>query len=206
MAYYEWNGTVWSFMPNSYQGSPNGYLGDVTCTSASFCVALGGDGSTGTPYYLEWNGIGWSLMTPPADNSLPADASCVSPTFCMAFASSNSGNVSTEAVEWNGTAWSTVATFPQTSAVVTEFQGEGLSCTSASLCVAAGGYANPGSPDTYAGAMIWNGTGWIPTPISGPGSSGAFNVVSCGSPSFCVAAGDYGTGNSQLPLAEQWTP
>ncbi len=53
--------------------------------------------------------------------------------------------------------------------------------------------------------MTWNGAAWTPTSITGPGSGGVLNSVSCGSGSFCAAAGSYDTGNEQLPLFEEWT-
>ncbi len=193
LAYLEWNGTVWSSMPNGYQDGDGGnqYLYGVSCTSTTFCVAVGGDEPNSLDYWLEWNGIAWSPMTPPSGGAvLPVGVSCVSQSFCMARTSRGG------AVEWNGTTWSTSTG----AAGLTD-----LSCVSASLCVAAGPYNNSAGSPPSTGTMTWNGTAWIPTSMTGPGDSGELRGISCSLTPSCVAVGDYVNGRRNLPLAEQWT-
>jgi hypothetical protein len=199
LAYLGWNGTVWSSMPKmNFQSA--GFLYGVSCTSTTFCVAVGfADDRSNQAYWVEWNGTVWSPMTPPSDADAPVGVSCVSQSFCMAVAhTSGETNLvaSGGADEWNGTTWSSTTG----SAGITD-----LSCVSASLCVAAGPYNNsPGSPPS-TGTMTWNGSTWIPTSMTGPGDSGEFGGISCFTTPSCVAVGDYVNGSTDHPLAEQWT-
>jgi hypothetical protein len=83
----------------------------------------------------------------------------------------------------NGSGWTVQAT-PKVS-------GGGLmgvSCPSASECVAVGTGGNGGSSVPLA--ELWNGTSWaVLRGAAGPGSQGALDGVSCGSPTSCMAVG-----------------
>jgi hypothetical protein len=80
----------------------------------------------------------------------------------------------------------------------------GVSCTSASFCLAAGDENSAG----YAFSETWNGTSWstesVPTPSGG--ATPQFSGVSCTSPTACMAVGDYPSSNGELEynLAESW--
>ena len=110
------DGTTWTTVPSP--GAPNmdNSLIGVSCTSSSFCMAVGGSigASSGAGQTLteEWNGTTWSLVTsptPPALNAYLTGVSCLSSSFCMAVGYSNVGRpyyFEGFAEEWDGSAWS----------------------------------------------------------------------------------------------------
>ena len=83
---------------------------------------------------------------------------------------------------------------------------EGVSCVTASNCMAAGEFAN--SKGIYGTlAQKWNGSVWknlaMPT-VAGSGAS-AFDGVACPSASYCAAAGFRpASSRSDWTLTEQW--
>ena len=64
----QWNGSAWAIVstPNPAKFAA---LDSVSCTSASHCVAVGGDAATGTgavrPLVEVWNGSTWTQQTAP---------------------------------------------------------------------------------------------------------------------------------------------
>ncbi len=131
----------------------------ISCTSASFCVAVGASG-----YATTYNGTSWSTPVS-ADSTRTLDAvSCTSATFCAAV------DTSGYTVTYNGTTWSTPADTDGTRSL------NAVKCVSASFCVAVGasGYAS-----TY------NGTSW--SAASDVDSTRSMDAVSCASASFCMA-------------------
>ena len=79
---------------------------------------------------------------------------------------------------------------------------DGVSCTSATNCVAVGyhGYEELGTL-----AESWNGTAWSVMPSPTPGNDGGtLNSVSCTSSTNCVAVGDYGEPSLTQALIESW--
>jgi hypothetical protein len=204
----------------------NASLSDVSCTSASDCMAVGTflGNIPGTKAYQNfalaetWNGSTWTVVPSPSPK-LPAggavlnSVSCATSTDCMAVGETltfhEPGGYTTPyplTEAWNGTAWKTVA-IPKLAKTGAELNG--VSCTSPSRCMAVGSEGFPKTPTSFTFAESWNGTRWkfvpTPTPLT-PGGT-ALNQISCTSPSRCMAAGYYGynfgTGTS-VTLAEAW--
>jgi hypothetical protein len=103
------------------------------------------------------------------------------------------------------TVWSVQAT-PNPHGTLESDKLGGVSCWSATACVAVGLYV-----ETLGVAVPlvedWNGTTWevesAPTPAGATRSQ--FESVSCTSATACMAVGYYENGSSvELPLAEQW--
>jgi hypothetical protein len=110
----------WSVTPSPNNAGGGNTLISVSCTSSSFCMALGQsytDGSGAEDTLVEqWNGTVWSIIPGP---SLPSGSpsyslssiSCVGPTSCIAVGSiSAPGNhfglqTQAEAATWNGASW-----------------------------------------------------------------------------------------------------
>ena len=145
-------------------GTETNVLRGVSCTSTTFCVAVG--------YYS-------SIF----DQTLSFDQTLVE--------------------EWNGSSWS-IVTSPNLS--TTQFNSLfGVSCTSASICMAAGYY--------YAGTAYqtlveeWNGTSWsiVTSPNTSTAQTNVLYGVNCTSTSFCMAAGFYYTGSYEQTLVEEFT-
>jgi hypothetical protein len=103
---------------------------------------------------------------------------------------------------WNGTSWSLLAT-PTLTSYTNEL--DGISCTSASDCVAVG-YAQPQSgtgPTTLT--EVWNGTSWSLVTSPDPGSALNFLYgVSCAGSDDCTAVGYYNNGAGDDTLVASW--
>jgi hypothetical protein len=175
-------------------------LSDVSCSSASFCVAVDSNGRA-----LSFNGFSWSApVSIDGDDGLES-VSCASSSFCVAV------DAGGHAVVFDGVSWSEPALIDSNGEV------RSVSCASSSFCVAvdAGGdavvfdgvawgepvmvYRRGEAPavscvssafcvaiDREGDATIFDGTSWsIPTAI-GPGE---LESLSCASTSFCIAGG-----------------
>jgi hypothetical protein len=212
--------------PASASASPqviNASLSSVSCPAANNCMAVGSflgmiPGTSGFqtfPLAEHWNGSAWTVLPTPAPRhpgggELLVSVSCTTGTSCMAV-----GQIQVEvppgvtiqhpfAESWNGTKWRIVPTpkMAHTGATL-----NGVSCTSASDCMAVGDVGTPQNDTMFTLAERWNGTAWtvVGTPQT-PGGT-ALNTVSCTSPGACMAAGfsnfNNGTGDS-VSLAEQW--
>ena len=198
----QWNGASWSIVasPSTSPTQANS-LQAVSCVSASFCMAAGyaNDGTADQALIEQWNGATWSIL-PTADSSPSLSnyfdgVTCASTTFCEAVGSSSNGSVyMTRIDQWNGTAWSTVATPNYPTATYNSLNG--VSCAGASFCVAVG------EADVSTGPVNlveqWNGSAW--SVVSVPDANAAFGdlliAVSCFGPTSCVAAGYVNTINN----------
>jgi hypothetical protein len=103
------------------------------------------------------------------------------------------------------TVWSVQAT-PNPHGTLESDKLGGVSCWSATACVAVGLYV-----ETLGVAVplveSWNGTTWEVEPAPAPAGAtrSQFESVSCTSATACMAVGYYENGSSvELPLAEQW--
>jgi hypothetical protein len=182
-----WNGTTWSVLktPNP-PGSHNSALTGVSCTSATFCIAVGYSNSSAgiAPLDEVWNGTAWKIQQTIAlaHGGQLNGVSCTSATACVAVGYSfTTGGRLALAEVWNGTAWGirTTAPGPTTS----DFTA--VSCVAASACTAVGDrHSNNG---TFTLAESWNGSSW--SVQATPTAAGTLNGVSCASASFCLAVG-----------------
>lgn len=110
----EWNGASWSVVATPDTSQPNNALSGVSCSSASFCMAVGsGADYSASPEIssvlaAEWNGTSWAQVSAPdpGSNDTPEEVSCPAPTFCMTVGTTNSGTGVLVEV-WDGSTWST---------------------------------------------------------------------------------------------------
>jgi hypothetical protein len=145
-----WNGTAWTILTARDPGRGRAYaLSHVSCVSSSDCVAVGDyspspHGGPTVPLAEGWNGSRWTVQkTPrprPGNNSTLNAVSCVSARACLAVGSyAVGGSLSvTLAERWNGTRW-TVQKTPD-PARGQEDSLNGVSCVTATACVAVGGF------------------------------------------------------------------
>jgi hypothetical protein len=208
-----WNGTAWSSQTSANpSGSSATYLNAVSCASATACTAVGNyvSGVGGSVTLAEaWNGTTWSVQTTPnpsgATSSFLEAVSCTSTSACTAVGYYfSSGTYETLAEAWNGTTWSLQTTATPSGAIDSVLNG--VSCTSASACIATGYYENStGTTNTLA--EVWNGTTWTVQTTANPTGSTDSELygVSCTSASACTSTGDYVTsGGATVTLAEVW--
>ena len=127
--------------------------------------------------------------------------SCVTSAFCTAVGwdinpEGGSGNPTTMAEIWDGTAWTIEPTAPLTGTS----QFNGVTCSSATECVAVG--TQNGQPL----AETWNGSTWTveTTPNPAGATSSSLASVSCSGAGTCSAVGSYSTTTSTASFAENW--
>jgi hypothetical protein len=153
-----WNGVTWSIVasPNLSSNFEN-ILNNVSCTTASFCMAVGSEDTAASPPSLieMWNGTTWSIVSSPAtsipnsDENVLYGVSCTGPSNCVATGHwSNTGDVTDQTLieQWDGSAWSIVPS-PNTSAVLAN-DLEGVSCGGGSLCMTVGSQQTSGPGQT----------------------------------------------------------
>jgi hypothetical protein len=161
----DWNGKVWGSQtaPNP-KGSGGTYPLSIACASAKACMSVGYyQGSTAFLGAAElWNGKTWTVVPTPApgsgDSITLGGVSCVSATSCTAvgFSQDSAGNNTTVVESWNGKVWAAETAAKPSGA--TSATLDGISCASASACMATGSYKK--AADTYNLAELWNGKKW----------------------------------------------
>jgi hypothetical protein len=195
-----WDGTKWTALTTV---NPSGkyqraWLNSVSCTSTSACEAVGGysegynepGGGPGTLKTLaeRWNGTKWTLESSPNAPGKPQssfeDVSCGSTSDCIAVGWG--GDEATEgnhaaysgigiASHWNSAEW--------TSTSIESGALQGVSCPSATSCVAVGQEHN-GTMD----GRKWDGAKWSLTKPGVP-AYGNLEAVSCLGSIVCTAVG-----------------
>ncbi len=195
----KWNGTKMTVVPSPPSGSfTNIELNGISCTSASFCIAVGRLYKSGGDQILteKWNGSNWTQLTSPA---MGPDAfvdilgvSCKSTTFCMAVGWWTDEPSEAFAMKWNGTSW-TVETVPNDGNTEDNIL-ESVSCPTTTFCIAVG---------NGPGQLIdrWNGSVWS---IVSTTANFGLDGVRCRSTTFCMAVGAKSAGANTDTLAEQW--
>jgi len=153
-----WNGHRWS-LASSADISSNPALYGVSCTSTSACTAVGAyfddaiDPPTEQTLAESGNSSGLSLVPSPnaggggAENSL-ASVSCASRRACIAVGGVSAGDITTSAAlieAWNGTRWSIVPGHIAGKAATILY---GVSCPSATMCMATGARYGAGGLDS----------------------------------------------------------
>jgi hypothetical protein len=201
-----WNGSEWTIQtaPNP-AGATKALLHDVSCASASECIAVGESAESGkepTSLAERWNGNTWAIQSMPEPTKSLTGVSCSASTWCMAVGDG------LKVERWNGSAWSRqTAASPGESAVL-----KSVFCKSLSACTVVGDYSHEGTAPL---AEHWDGSEWaIQTttdPLEGPSTEAStLEGVSCESAYGCTAVGYYvksgGYGNAGLTEVHLGTP
>jgi hypothetical protein len=189
-----WDGRRWSILRSRSPGIDS-LLSAVSCTAARFCVAVGSRQDSQVPgraLVEQWNGTKWSMV--PSGINVPFTAvlrgvSCRTSTDCIAvgYFYEFEGGPHTLVDHWDGRHWSMVPSptpRPNHGSALL-----GVSCTTATACVAVG-YTN-------AVPLVeqWNGRAWLVVPSVHPPRHQAGSVlasVKCTSNTSCVAVGHNG--------------
>jgi len=169
----QWDGTSWTLAASpSPSPTESAALQSVSCVGTSFCSAVGFGQTTGydAPLVEQFDGSTWSIPSTPSmprtTNNHLYGVSCVSPTLCVAVgrAHTNSTNYVTDAMGWNGTAWTLQ---PPVNPAVTPSGNDfaqlaGVSCVDSQLCVAAGDWSpGAGIDQTLAQSAINPSGYWL---------------------------------------------
>jgi hypothetical protein len=179
-------------------------ISGVSCPSVSLCFASGTyqDSTVNHKEHgllLEWSNGSWTATEAPLPSDVGSNdfveltgVSCPSVSLCFA-----TGTYDAERgvlLTWSGGSW-TAATAPMPSDAHTsaEIASDllGISCPSASKCVAVGYYVN--TTGVQDGLLLtWSGGSWTAAGAPPAGSGGTVAVlaaVSCASPTQCTALG-----------------
>jgi len=195
--------------------APGDELFGVSCVSTTNCLAVGenlnGDGGNGTPLTEKWNGSKW---TSTAALKLPAggkggglsDVACKSASECVAVGDYVKSGTSffALAAKWNGKTWTTF-TAPGTAGDNTFL--DGLSCVTATDCIATGSFTTDGGNDAVPLADSWNGSKWtqLANPKTPSGTQlGVLTSVACVAAKSCMATGLELSATTADELAETW--
>ena len=179
-------------------------LQDVACTSVRNCWAVGSyqTGAAQLNEALHWDGTSWSeIATPdhgtgPGHHSSLTAVACTSARNCWAVGSYARGTAQlNEALHWDGTSWSRIATpdpgIPGSGAHMLD----GVSCASRTSCWAVGIHISDRGIGRNA-VLRWNGAGWAAVNAPDPGANVAgdgreLSGVACRSAGDCLAVGGY---------------
>jgi hypothetical protein len=182
----EWNGKTWRIIRN-----PNGFSGNVTCGTPTFCLA-GGSSAKGRSVEFEWNGKSWHRFT-----AQPPDSwvTCLSARFCVTL---TGGQFYNQEMYWTGgTTWSAM---PETGIGCggAWCQTTSFSCGSATNCSDTGDYCGDSDCDNgiFNWADVWNGTVWNDNTSNGPGFGGD---LACAGRSFCMTVNP-----AQAAISDDW--
>jgi hypothetical protein len=188
----QWNGKAWSPGEGAVTGRIDAFSA-VSCTSRSFCVAVGNTtmgefSSNPLPLAESWNGAAWSVM-PNAAASEVGDlegVSCVSSSFCVAvgLVSAAGGGIET----WNGTEWSED---PSAPSAVSFANLSSVSCVGGkpTSCTVVGHlYGNERGTPLIAES---SGGKWTKASAAAPAGGGKVSLtsVSCVARGRCAAVG-----------------
>ncbi len=206
-----WNGQQWQRQQAPTPGASA--LGGVSCVSASVCVTAGWTLELASGVLVErWDGRQWQRQQAPHQLPPPtfkgpvysfglSGVSCVSARDCVAVG--NGVTKSGVLVErWDGRRWRVqYAPGPEHSKYPNESELSGVSCVSASDCVAVG--SSGLSSESRVLVERWDGRRWQVQPAPKPKGSG-LSDVSCVSASACVAVGSSRVSSETRVLVERW--
>lgn len=172
-------GSRWTLVKGATDASG---LYAVSCTSISFCEAVGEQGRLGVqslwPFSESWNGRSWkssNSVRARESTELLVGVSCWSSSGCMEIGSQGSNENLAE--KWNGSKWSVVPSGAGTL--------DGVACSSAANCTAVGD--NFVVPALLPLIEWWNGTAWRTQKVPSVGRGALLGIWS--SRVFEVAVG-----------------
>jgi hypothetical protein len=201
-----WNGTTWSIVASPNQPlALDSALTSVSCTSTTFCFAVGSyDTQLVTSTLSErWDGTTWSIVSTPNPVGSPDSellgVTCTSAASCFAVGLGHSTLIE----RWNGTIWGIVTSANPTGATGASLTG--VSCPSTTRCVAVGTIFR----QTVLQRLVetWNGLSWSITTVPVPSGTklSTLSGVSCATTTTCFAVGDFRFGPTRRPLFERYS-
>ena len=207
-----WNGTSWTVKTKALPAVGDiPELNGISCATSADCVLVGAlQGRNGKPsaYAARWNGASLRRLTVPVPAGIAwptlAAVSCSSAASCavtgLNFNTSNGSTGQAFIDVLRGGTWSRSKVSWPKGTTSTELLG--VSCLSATWCIAAGSAGN------HAAALAYDGTSWSAQHVQAPpkGYADDFGGISCVTGKSCVALGDTGPvkGNELNPLGALW--
>ena len=197
----------WYIAPTPGTGGDDILLGS-SCVKSVQCMAVGitlnnlNSNGTNTPLVEIWNGSRWTLgAQPPLPSAAGGglfDVNCVSGSDCWAVGAvvgvGGDGDPSAALIEnWNGVSWSMVPSPAPAGPGVVGGVLQGVSCVSASTCVAVGYTTDDTGANLHTVIEQWNGSAWSLVPAADTGQAfDQLNGVQCLAADDCWAVGNAG--------------
>ena len=172
-------------------------LTDISCPSATFCVAVGHsfDGSDMKTLIETWDGTDWAIAASPnqsGGSNYLHGVSCVDESFCVAVGNWAGNPNSALALAWDGSTWTPMTTAnmsgPTTYGTVRENILNDVTCLSRTFCAAVGNW----TASSYTNTLFesWNGTAWSITSWTDPLHHLAeLRSITCFTTTTCMAVG-----------------
>ena len=201
-----WNGSAWTLQtPALPAHAKAAVLHVVSCSSSTSCEAVGGyvnKSEEGVALAEHWDGKRWTTEKLPLPKgiteSLLKGVSCPTTTSCWAdgwVALPEGGEEEAPPTEpllehWNGSTW-TQETPPNPGGPTAASHLSGISCASASTCMANGWSSPAGAEEPFAEHLaggVWSAE--LP-PEPAAARFGFLDGVSCPTETSCVASGAY---------------
>ena len=189
------------------------YFNSDSCTSLSFCLAVGAYKAASIGLAETLSGNSWNLTanpipSPAAKRGVFAnEVSCASRTRCLLVGDhfGSRGRAADLAESWNGTTWKILATSNPAGTALSGL--DDVACPTTRLCLAVG-FAGSTGQRFHATAYTWrNGTSWRQIRVPAPRHSrnSELGGLSCASATNCMAVGNYTSAAGQyLPYAAGW--
>ncbi|MGO9558077.1 MAG: hypothetical protein ACLPYW_03180 [Acidimicrobiales bacterium] len=206
-----WNGVNWSVVPSfNVGGSSYSFLKAVSCVSPLDCNAVGYSLSTEPAEALveHYSGgsFGYEAVADVSHKIELTSISCIKTGFCEAAGiDTSSGELGYVASSVNGLSWTAHAALPDFTATGSGLTLQGISCMSATACMAVG-YGSDGLKQTGV-TERWTGTKWtLAKDANAKGSRfTALLSVTCAAANNCTAVGyDSQSSLSSTPAVEHW--
>jgi hypothetical protein len=171
---YTYDGSAWS-APMQVTHDPDATVGPalVSCTSASFCLAVSRGGSGNS---WAWDGATWTAHAVPTEAAF-SNLSCASPTFCVGTVD-DYVTLDNLVYTFNGTGWS------DGRRVTNSTHLAGVSCATTSFCVAV---------NNRGDVFVFDGTAWSAARHL---TDAPLSAVSCPSTTFCMATDTAGVSHA----------
>jgi len=194
-------------------GGSNDYLNGDSCTSSTFCMAVGAFHLSGHSRGLSetLSGGNWVANSVPSPsggvNIFANEVSCASPSRCLFVGdhwATRRGPFANLAEAWNGSSWRIVTAKGPAGAAISAL--DDVACPAARFCLAIG----------FAGSRLhfqdtaytWkNGTTWrrIAVPRPRHARNSELGGLACFSARNCMAVGNYRSASGRvLPFAVRW--
>ena len=193
-------------LPQLGAGTNSG-LSDISCTSATVCMAVGtSQGSTSQVLAESRSGSIWAVqdVAQPAPGSSLNGISCTSASACITVGDTPKGSTGAKplAERWDGIGWTILGAKDIATATRTTLTE--VSCVSATRCMAVGDSEN--SVREVPLAELWNGIRWriLPAPAVKGGTLSLLSGISCTSSARCIAVGYSVKSGNFATLAELW--
>ncbi len=212
-------GTAPRMAPSGEVASPaasgsDAYFNGDSCTSGSFCMAVGGYGQSGnTPALSDaYSGGSWTAEPVPSPSHGPNvfanEVSCASAASCLFVGdhwAGKNGLDSNLAEAWNGSSWR-IVTVANPAGTRYSYLDD-VACPTKRFCLAVGA-AGTSQNSYHSTAYTWdNGTTWRRLTVPRPNRSrnSELGGLACFNSKNCMAVGNYTSASGHyLPFSARW--